>query len=61
MAKNLRAKIPKGDSLTVFDLNKTALDRFVEEATEGKVTVAKEPREVVENSVRSQHRDTTFT
>ena len=55
MAKNLRAKIPEGDTLTVFDVNKAALDRFVKEAEPANVTVAKAPREVVENSVRLPH------
>lgn len=52
MAKNLRAKIPEGDSLTVFDVNAATLERFVKEAQPGNVTVAKAPREVVENAVR---------
>lgn len=52
MAKNLRAKIPEGDTLTVFDVNTAALDRFVKEAEPSKVTVANAPRDVVENSVR---------
>ena len=52
MAKNLRAKIPEGDTLTVFDVNTAALDRFVKEAEPGNVTVAKAPRELVENCVR---------
>lgn len=57
MAKNLRAKIPEGDSMTIFDVNKTAVERFVQEA--GNVKAASTPREVVEQSVRhtkhSQH------
>ena len=59
MAKNLRAKIPEGDTLTVFDVNKDTLDRFVQEATPGNVVVAKAPREVVENSVRLPYPHTT--
>lgn len=53
MAKNLRAKIPEGDSMTVFDVNTAAVERFVKEAEPSNVTVAKAPREVVENSVRT--------
>jgi 3-hydroxyisobutyrate/3-hydroxypropionate dehydrogenase len=51
MAQNLRAKIPEGDTLTVFDVNSASLDRFVKEAESSNVTVAKAPREVVEKSV----------
>ena len=51
MAKNLRAKIPEGDTMTVFDVNQTALDKFSQEAVPAGVGVAKSPREVVENSV----------
>merc|ERR1711939_1286405 len=50
MAKNLRAKIPEGDTMTVFDVNQTALDKFSQEAVPAGVVVAKSPREVVENS-----------
>jgi hypothetical protein len=51
MAKNLRAKIPDGDTMTVFDVNQTTLDRFSQEAVPAGVVVAKSPREVVENAV----------
>ncbi|ETN41644.1 3-hydroxyisobutyrate dehydrogenase [Cyphellophora europaea CBS 101466] len=50
MAKNLRAKIPEDDTMTVFDVNAAALERFAKEAEPNNVTVAKAPREVVENS-----------
>ncbi|OAL33812.1 hypothetical protein AYO20_06988 [Fonsecaea nubica] len=50
MAKNLRAKIPEGDTMTVFDVNTAALERFSQEATPTGVSVAKNPRELVENS-----------
>jgi hypothetical protein len=52
MAKNLRAKIPEGDSMTVFDVNAAAVERFVKEAEPAKVRVGKSPRDVVEASVR---------
>lgn len=51
MAKNLRAKIPEGDSLTVFDVSQATLERFSVEATPAGVVIAKSPREVVENAV----------
>ncbi|KAJ4526258.1 hypothetical protein HRR83_001449 [Exophiala dermatitidis] len=50
MAKNLRAKIPEGDTMTVFDVNTASLEKFSQEATPTGVIVAKSPREVVENS-----------
>ncbi|KAL6251675.1 hypothetical protein RBB50_001885 [Rhinocladiella similis] len=50
MAKNLRAKMPEGDTLTVFDVNQTSLDNFSQEAVPTGVTIAKSPREVVENA-----------
>ncbi|EXJ94391.1 3-hydroxyisobutyrate dehydrogenase [Capronia coronata CBS 617.96] len=50
MAKNLRAKIPEGDTMTIFDINTTSLDKFAQEATPSGVVVAKSPREVVENA-----------
>ena len=51
MAKNLRAKIPEGDTLTVFDVNKNSLEKFSQEATPAGVVIAKNPRELVEKSV----------
>jgi len=51
MAKNLRAKMPEGDTFTVFDVNQTSLDNFSKEAVPAGVTIAKSPREVVENAV----------
>jgi hypothetical protein len=58
MAKNLRAKIPIGDTLIIYDRNSQATSTFVQEvgaATEGKggaVEIANDPREVAEKSVR---------
>jgi len=51
MAKNLRAKIPEADTLTVFDVNQSSLEQFLKEAVPSKVVVAGSPREVVENAV----------
>ena len=50
MAKNLRAKIPKEDTLFINDRNIEATTKFVEEVGDG-VVVAKSPREAAENSV----------
>jgi 3-hydroxyisobutyrate/3-hydroxypropionate dehydrogenase len=50
MAKNLRAKIPKEDTLTVFDVNAASTKRLTEES-EAKVNVATSPKEVAEMSV----------
>ena len=52
MAKNLRAKIPEKDTLTVFDVNSASAEKFVKEAVPGNVQVAKGPREVAEQAVR---------
>ena len=51
MAKNLRAKLPEGDSMTVFDVNSKMLEQFAKEAEPSNVTVAKGPKEVAEKSV----------
>ena len=51
MARNLRAKIPESDTLTIFDVNAASLDKFVQEATPPGVVVAKTPREVAEKAV----------
>ena len=52
MAKNLRAKIPEEDTMTVFDVNTAATQRLTEEA-DAKVHVASSPKEVAEMSVRT--------
>lgn len=49
MAKNLRTKIPDSDTMYIHDVNTAALDSFVKEV--GKVTIAKNVREVAENTV----------
>ena len=50
MAKNLRAKMPKEDTLVINDRNTETTAKFVEELGEG-VEIAKSPREVAEKSV----------
>lgn len=57
MAKNLRAKIPETDTLTIFDVNASSLEKFSQEATPSGVVIAKSPREVVENAVSITLRD----
>lgn len=56
MAKNLRAKINNEDELTIYDVNDAATTKFMEEnkgpsGSGGKVTVAKDAREVAERCV----------
>lgn len=51
MAKNIRAKMPQGDTMTVFDVNKEALERFAKEAQPTGVKIAQSPKEVVDTSV----------
>jgi len=50
MAKNLRAKSPEGDTLTIFDVNTASLEKFSQEATPNGVAIAKNPREVAEKA-----------
>jgi 3-hydroxyisobutyrate dehydrogenase len=61
MAKNLRAKIPEGDTLTVFDVNPATLEQFSQEAVPTGVVLAKNPREVVENAVSDDEHDTVYS
>jgi 3-hydroxyisobutyrate/3-hydroxypropionate dehydrogenase len=51
MAKNLRAKIPESDTMTVFDVNSSSSEKLTKEADLPTVQVAKGPREVAEKSV----------
>jgi 3-hydroxyisobutyrate/3-hydroxypropionate dehydrogenase len=56
MAKNLRAKIPESDTLTIFDVNTASVEAFSKEAIPAAgVVVAKSPREVAEKSVSHIH------
>lgn len=50
MAKNLRQKIQKTDTMVINDVNDSATQKFVEEV--GNVTIAKSVREVAEQTVR---------
>ena len=49
MAKNLREKINKSDTMVINDVNDAATQKFVEEV--GNVTIAKSVREVAEQTV----------
>lgn len=57
MAKNLRSKIPKSDTLYIYDPNTAATSNFFKEVgstTEGKggpVEIVANPREVAEKAV----------
>ena len=60
MAKNLRAKLPKEDTLYIQDVNPAATERFMSTGLDENVKVASSPRELAENAVRdiisvSQH------
>ncbi|BCS17195.1 uncharacterized protein APUU_10023S [Aspergillus puulaauensis] len=50
MAKNLRANLSAEDTLTVFDLNKEAIWKFINEVAPARVEVARSARELVEKS-----------
>jgi len=51
MAKNLRAKIPEGDTLTVFDVNAASTEKLKSEASSQNLRIASSPKEVAQNSV----------
>ncbi len=51
MAKNLRAKLPKEDTLYIQDVNPAATERFMSTELDENVTVASSPRELAENAV----------
>lgn len=56
MAVNLRAKIGKTDSLTIFDVNQKSTQKFMDELTDkAHTTVAGDVREVAEKSVSAHH------
>ncbi|GME24475.1 3-hydroxyisobutyrate dehydrogenase [Neofusicoccum parvum] len=50
MAKNLRAKLPKEDTLVIHDINTAALSKFKQESGPQSVHVAENVREVAEKS-----------
>jgi 3-hydroxyisobutyrate/3-hydroxypropionate dehydrogenase len=51
MAKNLRQKIPKEDSLYIHDVNSDALQKFVKEHSGHTVAIGTSAKEVAELSV----------
>jgi hypothetical protein len=53
MAKNLRQKIPKEDTLYVHDVNTDAVQKFIKELSEHEVVAAPSARSVAELSVSS--------
>lgn len=57
MAKNLAAKLESSDKLLVYDRNKEASAKFIQEVgtTAGKVEIAHSNREVAEKSVSQCH------
>lgn len=59
MAKNLRMKVPKEDTVTVFDVNKASAEALRAELGEG-VKVANDVREVAEQSVSYHHTPVVF-
>lgn len=54
MAQNLLAKLPEGASLTVCEIVPATLERFIQ-ATGGKVSVGKTPKEISEKCVSASH------
>lgn len=56
MARNLRAKIPKEDSLIVHDVNTKATSNFAKELGPQGIHVAESVREVAEKAVRKRPR-----
>lgn len=60
MAKNLRAKMPKEDTLFIRDRNTEIMAKFVDEVGNG-VEVANSAREVAEKSVRRPFPSSTNT
>lgn len=66
MAKNLRAKIPKTDTLVICDTNASTMKKFVEQAAMAasstnmpekgsEVQIANRPREVAQTAVSLTH------
>lgn len=53
MAKNLRAKIPKDDTMYIFDVNTSSTEKLLQEADSANLHVAKTPQEVAQKSVRA--------
>lgn len=53
MAKNLRQKLPDESLLIVYDINKKAVEAFLQEHAGTKVQAASSPLQVAQLSVRS--------
>jgi hypothetical protein len=51
MAKNLRQKVPKEDTLYIHDVNSAVLAQFQKELSDYKVQISQSAREVAELSV----------
>jgi 3-hydroxyisobutyrate dehydrogenase len=51
MAKNMRQKIPKEDTLYVQDVNSASVKKFIDELSDHSVVVAASAREVAEKAV----------
>ena len=51
MARNLRAKIPEEDTMTIFDVNSASTEKLLSELPALKLSVAKSPQEVAHKSV----------
>lgn len=55
MATQLRKKIPQSTELTIFDIDLSALQRFVRDTQGlGKVTIASNAKELAEKSVNDR-------
>jgi 3-hydroxyisobutyrate/3-hydroxypropionate dehydrogenase len=54
MAKNLRQKLPKEDSLYIHDVNTDVLQKFVKEHSGQSVAIRTSAREIAELSVCSE-------
>lgn len=60
MAKNLRQKLPVNCPVIVFDVNKEAVERFLQEHAGTKVTAASSPKEVAEVAVSTQRQNLAY-
>lgn len=53
MAKNIRLKVPPTSQLVIFDVNRQAVDSFVQEHDGVGVKAVSSPRQVAEIAVRT--------
>ena len=52
MAMNIRKKIPSSSKLYIYDVSKSALERFKEEAgSHGEIIIASSSKDVVDHAV----------